>query len=117
METIFDIIKNSLIGKTIRVKTYSKKITQERLRLVKSSKGTTDSQFKSGNTKFVHRKFEHKIIGYHEIFENMKIVDVDVIVRDTDDYYEYNSGFEIVAICENNYQVTLNPFLPLSEQY
>jgi hypothetical protein len=80
--SLFELAKKELIGKELRVCTYSKTIESLRTKEVKKSANVTDKQFESGNPRF---RFTHKYaigIGRHLKFETFKIIGIQISYGD-----------------------------------
>jgi len=96
-QTLLSVIKQALIGKSIRICTYCVTLFEEKNTYIKSSVGVTNAQFESGNPKFREKSVEKVKIGRDRIFEDTKIVDVYI---ESGESYRINSG-EIRLILEN----------------
>lgn len=73
--SILDILSNELIGKSIRVQTFSKPIQEKYYVRVKKSNSVTDAQFNSGNPKFSYLQQRVRVIGYHAKYDTFTITD------------------------------------------
>lgn len=100
MNTILNILKDNLIGKTVRMCTYNKQIMTGISHAVKAGNGTTLSQFNSGDPRY--RKTSSVLIncGRHKKFENLKIINV---YKDGDSY----EGDEVCLELENGTTISI----------
>ena len=96
---ILAIVKKELIGKPIRICTYSRSITSPVL-VRKRKQGCTDKQWNENPDKFCTYVSRTRNLGYHTIYENTTIVDIYV-----DD--NYDDGESLFAITESGHKVIL----------
>lgn len=99
---ILAIVKKELIGKPIRICTYSRSITSPVL-VRKRKQGCTDKQWNENPDKFCTYVSRTRTLGYHAIFENTTIVDVIVGEEEYSDGY----GEILYAITESGHKVIL----------
>jgi len=86
---IVDILRKELIGKRVRLLTYSNDIFQEYIVWGKKSKNVTNEQFEGGDLKYRKQINRRKKIGQHKIFENLLITDVRLVLAQDYDESDY----------------------------
>jgi hypothetical protein len=103
---ILEIVKKELIGKPIRICTYSRSITSP-VMVRKKKPGCTDKQWNKNPEKFSTYVSRTRNLGYHSVYENTTIVAVIVV----EDEYMDGYGQSLIAITESGHKV----ILPLKE--
>ena len=89
--SVLELVKKELVGKYLKVRVLNVNVLQPVKYWVKKSKNVTDKQFNGGNPKFGMVVTKDKVIGHHQKFENLKIVNVYIS-------YDYNQYGEIESL-------------------
>lgn len=95
---ILDLIKPYFIGKTLKYLFLHKVLRQDYLVRKKKSNNVSDDQFNSGNPKYSMMVKRSKPIGYHMIFEESKIINIEIIYSGG----EFESGGQMTELTLEN---------------
>jgi len=92
---ILDVIKETLIGKSLNIKVKHEPIIEFYDDIVKKSNSVTNKQFESGDPKYTMVAHRRRITGYDTVYQHKKII--DIIDTGGDDY----GGYIIVKFEDN----------------
>jgi hypothetical protein len=109
--SLLDLIKPYFIGKTLKYLFSHKAVKQDYLIRKKKSNNVTDDQFNSENPKYSMWIKRSKHIGYHMIFEQSKIIKVEMIYSGD----EFESWQMAELTLENDVKISVDLYTKIIE--